>query len=305
MALERQCPRGEPRPFVHYRRRFADRAALFSEHFVLLIEAKEEAIAVASIGIKKTDVKGNALRVAYIFDVRVAPHRRRQGLASVLLESIEEELIELGCDGAYAHIVSTNKASLRLFVGLGYQRRRQMRYLTYQPFPLMMDEPVSLTRLSLAQSRQHKAELNPQKYAHYDLFDASVPNLVTAYDFEHWQSPSASLNLFDQNQVFQQYPADLPWPTPREVRRRGGHWRIFHPEGDAKALEALFKTMRDQAIVEKINKISMLVDAEEPIPSFFFAETSSQRTYIIVTHSFTSRWDGGFGKLVYCDPREL
>lgn len=301
IALERQCPRGAPEPFVHYRPRFAGRAALFSEYVLLLIEAKEAAIAVAAAGIKETQIRGEAFRLAYIFDVRVAPHMRRQGLASVLVESVEEELVARGCDGAYAHIVATNRASLNLFAGLGYQRRRQLRYLTYQPMPLFLDDPMAVIR------RPEPSQILYSKYATYDLFIDDVASSLRPYDFECWKSQDkqASISLYDQSLIFQQYPAYAPWPTPVEIARRGGHWRLFHPQGDPAILEKLFATIRDQAVSENINKLSMLVDAEEPIPTFFFAETSTQREYVIVTHTFTPRWNGMFGPRLYCDSREL
>lgn len=301
IALERQCPRGTPEPFVHYRPCFAGRASLFRNYFLLLIEIQGEIVAVAAAGIKDTQVKGKALRIAYIFDVRVAPRMRRQGLASILLEAVHDELLEMDCDGAYAHIVATNRGSLTLFGRMGYQRRRQLRYLTYQPMPLFLDDPIPVVRHATP------LELASSIYSSYDLFVDDVATSLISCDFERWHThdKEASISLYDQSLIFQQYPAYEPWPTPAEISRRGGHWRLFHPEGDAKILGSLFATIRDQAVSENINKLSMLVDVEEPMPSFFFAETSAQREYVVVTCAFKASWNGFFGARFYSDSREL
>lgn len=301
MALERQCPRGEPNSFVHYRRRFVDRAALFSDFYLLLIESQNDIVAVASAGIKESQVRGQALRLGYIFDVRVSPSMRRMGLAATLVESLEEDLQSMGCDGCYAHIVATNVASLRLFTGMGYERRRQLRYLTYQPMPLLIGEPIEVQRHPTPDCERVNTH-----YQRYDLFVDDVSNAVLEYDFERWESAAAAtISLYDQSQVFQQTPYDAPWPTPEEIARRGRHWRLFHPIGEPEPLHALFEAVRDQAVTENIDKLTMLVDAEDPLPAFFYAETSDQREYVVVTRSFSDKWDGTFGPRLYCDTREL
>lgn len=301
MHLERQCPRGQPDAFVHYRRRFVDRAALYKEYMLLLVEAEGEAVAVAAAALKNTQVKGIARRLAYVFDVRVAPKMRRLGLAQTLLEELEEYLLAEKCDGAYAHIVATNSASLKLFGKLGYARQRQLRYLTYQPMPLFYGTPVPVVRHKEPRCNAHRT------YHEYDLWLDDVAQALQAHDFECWkhEGTAACISLYDQSQVFQQTSYDAPWPNAEEIARRGRHWRLFHPLGPADALEPLFDTVRDQAVSENISKLTMLVDAEDPIPSFFYAATSEQREYVVVTRSFTDAWDGTLGKRMYCDTREL
>lgn len=301
MQLERLCPRGAPEPFVHYRRRFVDRAVLFREHFLVLIEAEGEIVAVVATAVKDTNVRGQRLRLGYIFDVRVHPKMRRQGIAATLLENLDEELQSMGCDGSYAHIVATNVASLRLFAGRGYERRRQLRYLTYQPIPLFLYDPLDVVR----QVNPHAAPVE-EYFGNYDMFVDDVAPSLVPYQFECWQSEQGStISLYDQSKLFQQVPADAPWPSPEEVARRGRHWRIFHPYGKADDLEMLFATIRDQAVGENINKLTMVIDAEDPIPSFFYAETTSQREYVVVTRPYNSSWDGLLGARFYCDTREL
>ncbi len=304
MQLERQCPRGDPTPFVHYRRRFIDRAASFRDYCVLLVENDEGAIvACAAAAIKETVSKRQPVRLAYIFDVRVAPPYRRVGMAFTLLTGLEQELLTtFGCDGAYAHIVGTNRPSLRLFDALGYERRRQIRLLSYLPYPLIQEPPLPHIRRHEVPNQRYAEWFHPQ-----DLWvDDAAPSLAK-YGFELWDSHDhcASISLYNQNDLFQQVPSDAPWPTEAEMAKRAHHWRLFHPHGDSKILESLFATLRDVAVSENINRLSILIDSESPIPAFFYADTQTQREYVVVTNSYSHRWDGTFGKELYCDPREL
>lgn len=305
MELERQCPRGDPFPFVHYRRRFVDRAAIFGDYCLLLVEEAGEIIACAAAAIKDTHIKNQPIRVAYIFDVRVVPKMRRQGLAFTLLTHLEQELLTtFQCDGAYAHIVATNQPSIRLFDALGYQRRRQLRLLSYLPYPLI--EPLPLACLRSANPR---GDVYARRYGYHDIWVNDVACSLIPYGFEEWRSKSAagkaSLSLYRQSQLFQQIPADAPWPSAEEMARRGQHWRLFHPFGDSAALEELFAAIRDGAVSENINRLSLLADAEDPIPTFFYTEAQSQREYVVMTTSYSHRWDGTFGRYFYCDTREL
>jgi ribosomal protein S18 acetylase RimI-like enzyme len=305
MLLERQCPRGDPSPFVHYRRRFVDRAAIFREYCLLLVEEAGEIIACAAAALKDTHIKNQPVRLAYIFDVRVAPKMRRQGLAFTLLTHLEQELLTtFHCDGAYAHIVATNQASIRLFDTLGYQRRRQLRLLTYQPYPLIEHPPLPYFR-----STTPRGDTYTGWYGHHDAWVNDTACSLIPYGFEEWRcersGSNASLSLYRQSQLFQQVPADAPWPSPDEMARRGQHWRIFHPHGDSATMEHLFATIRDGAVSENINRLSLLADAEDPIPAFFYAEAQTQREYVVMTSSYSHRWDGMFGKYFYCDTREL
>jgi ribosomal protein S18 acetylase RimI-like enzyme len=301
MRLEQQCPRGHPNAFVHYRRRFVDRAAIFREHALLLAEEGGEIIACAAAALKDTHVKQQPLRLAYIFDVRVAPQMRRQGLAFTLLTHLEQELLTtFHCDGAYAHIVATNLPSIRLFDALGYHRRRQLRLLTYSPLPLIEQAPVRHQRTTTPRSNAYEAW-----YGQHDVWVDDVACSLEPYGFEEWRSGNDSIALYRQSQLFQQVPADAPMPTAAEMARRGQHWRVFHPHGSAAGLQPLFATLRDSAVSENINRLSLVSDAEDPIPSFFYSEAQSQREYVVMSNTYTHRWDGTFGKYFYCDTREL
>ncbi|RPI96731.1 MAG: GNAT family N-acetyltransferase, partial [Chloroflexi bacterium] len=137
MRLERLSPRGLPEPFVHFRRRFVDRAALFSDHQLLVAEHERQIIGCVAVAVKRTQVGGRPLSLGYIFDIRTEPAMRRRGVGSALLDAVENYLIGREVDGAYGHIEAGNVASLRLFDKWGYVRLRQLIMLFFQPFPFI------------------------------------------------------------------------------------------------------------------------------------------------------------------------
>lgn len=302
MALERQCPRGAPTPFVHFRHRFAERAEIFGQWRLLVIEARGALVAAAAAAIKATQVRGEPRPLGYIFDVRVAPDYRRHGLAKTLIEHLEADLLAAGCVGAYAHIVATNRPSTTLFATLGYERSRQIRYLTFPPTPLLVEAPVRIVRRPtpcLDEIRRH--------YGDHDLFVDDVAAAVAPYGLEQWQAmgAGASLCLYDQSRIFFQTPADAPWPTAAQVARRGRHWRLFHLLGSHEALHDLFITLRDEAVSARVDTLSLIVDTHEPMPPFIYTEAATQREYLVYSRAFGLAWDGTFGAALYCDPREL
>ena len=87
MELERLCPRGEPRPFVHYRRQFVDRARLYKNHHLFIAIKDNRPVGVTSIAIKNTIIGDESVKISYSFDTRVHPKYRRQGIANAMQEA--------------------------------------------------------------------------------------------------------------------------------------------------------------------------------------------------------------------------
>lgn len=300
LQLERSCPRGEPTPFVHWRRHFVDRAARFSDYCILLAEEAGDVVGALAAGIKQCPIQGQPLRLAYLFDARTAPPHRRRGIASLLLTEMMHQVQLRGCVGAYGHVVATNRASLSLFHGFEFTRQRQIRYLTYPPFPLLNEVETEVQR------RPVPPFPDTSEYHRYDLFSDEILPALAPFDLTHWQSDhGAEITTYNQSLLYQQVPYDDPWPTVEEIRRRGQHWRFFNPQGDSQALQALFDIIRDAAVGEHVQHLSMLIDSQAPIPAFFYEATDNQREYVILTKAFTDEWDGTFGPNLYCDPREL
>ncbi len=311
MRLERLSPRGLPEPFVHFRRRFIDRAALFSDHQMLVAEQDGVVVGCVAIAVKRTHVGGRPVSLGYVFDVRTDPNVRRQGIGSRLVLEVDNYLIGRGVDGVYALIVTPNVASLRLFNKLGYDRLRQLILLTYQPHPLI-ELPDYMPRQTTDHTIDH--DLVEAVHSNRDMYVPNVAERVNDYGFEHWAldmggSQFAGISLFDQSYVFQQWPEAKPFPTEEELRTSSSKsLRMFNEVGihSPHLLQAIFDILRDNAVMDTVSKISLLLDRMDRVPIFFFSEAHNQMDYWMVFKSlnpdWTPEWQDG---PIYIDTREL
>jgi ribosomal protein S18 acetylase RimI-like enzyme len=311
MRLERLCPRGLPEPFVHYRRRFIDRAALFSDHQLLVAEHEGVIVGTVAIAVKRTHVGNRPVSLGYVFDVRTDPAVRRQGIGQTLVEAVHDYLIGRGVDGAYGHIEASNVASLKLFAKMGYERVRQLMILSFQPFP-MIDVPDYMPRVYDDHTVDHDVVM--AVHSTRDLFVPDVAERVKDYRYEHWLidlgAPRfAGVSIFDQSYVFQQWPAHEPFPTEEEMRKQGKKsLRLFNEFGghNPALLEALFMVLRDQAVVDGVSKLTILIDRMDRVPAFFFSESYKQMEYWMVFRSLDPDWIPEWQDApVYVDAREL
>src|ERR1700690_2405957 len=90
MAIEYRSPRGASDPFVHYRRRFADRAALFAECQLFVLEIDRRIAGCGAVALKSTQVSREPVMLGYVFDLRIDVDMRRQGLGKRLVRHVEE-----------------------------------------------------------------------------------------------------------------------------------------------------------------------------------------------------------------------
>lgn len=59
-------------------------------------------------------------RIAYVYDVFVAPEHRRRGHAFRAFQALEQEVARLGLSGIALHVFGHNHAAQALYVKLGY-----------------------------------------------------------------------------------------------------------------------------------------------------------------------------------------
>jgi ribosomal protein S18 acetylase RimI-like enzyme len=311
MRLERLSPRGLPEPFVHFRRRFIDRAALFPDHQLLVAEHERHVVGCAAMAVKRTHIGGRPVSVAYIFDVRTHPDLRRRGVGSALLEAVEEYLVGRNVDGAYGHIEEGNVGSLRLFERFGYDRARQLLMLFYQPFPII-DFPDWMPR----HTEDHTCEQDLVRAVHSarDLYVPDVAERLKDFGFARWsvdmgETRFAGMSIFDQTYVFQQWPADLPFPSEDDMASgRHKSLRMFDETGihNAPLLRAIFDSLRDAAVTDNVGKLTLLIDRMEKVPTFLFGEAYKQMDYWMVFKSLNPDWTPEWQDApLYVDTREL
>jgi ribosomal protein S18 acetylase RimI-like enzyme len=311
MQLERLSPRGLPEPFVHFRRRFIDRAALFTDHQLLVADLAGEVVGCVAIAVKRTHIGGRPVSVGYVFDLRAHPDMRRHGIGTRLLHGVEDYLKDRKVDGVYGHVVTSNVPSLKLFEKMGYKRLRQLIMLIYQPFPLFeFPDWMPLNRDNAGADE----DLIQAVYSSRDLYVPDVAERVKHFGFQRWSLDQgdarfAGMSLFDQSYVFQQWPADEPYPDDDELDGLSSKsLRLFDEIGthNRDLLRAIFDTLRDLAVTDGVSKLSMLLDRMAIVPQFVFAEAVTQLDYWMMFKTLNPDWipewqDGP----IYVDTREL
>ena len=59
-------------------------------------------------------------KIAYVYDITIAPEHRRRGHAFRAFEALEQEVAHMGLTGIALHVFGHNYAAQRLYVKLGY-----------------------------------------------------------------------------------------------------------------------------------------------------------------------------------------
>ncbi len=304
MELERLCPRGEPRPFVHFRRQFIDRAMLYHSPYLFIAEKDGRPIGVTSIAIKDTQIGEENVRVSYSFDTRVHPHYRRQGIANAMQEEKVAFLKSEGVSGIYAFVVSTNYASIKMLEKVGFQKVRLVLFLSFTPYPMII--PPFEDPISTKEANAIKSICNT--FGRCDLYNPMVASAVTDYNFERFTLGNAGLSVFDQSLVYQQISADEPWPTLEEISRRARTMRLFDETGlkHADDLKGIFDHIRDLAVVSNVSKLTWIIDRSSPVPHFIFEEASSQKDYWMLFRPLRPNWTPNWtNNPIYIDARDL
>ncbi len=306
MAIEYRSPRGASDPFVHYRRRFADRAALFADCQLFVLEHEERVAGCVAVALKYTQINRDPVTLGYIFDLRVDTDLRRQGLGKLLVKCVEDYALSRGAIGMYGLIVSVNLPSLRLFEQQGYMRIRQALYLEYPPqavespsaMPIDCDSSDDLIRFTPIADR--------------DFYVDDVTGRVADKDYVRWFHDSnfgyASLSTFDQSRVYRQIALD-DLALPGEVlQQRARSLRLFHPIGAQESpdlMQMVFDTVRDQALANGCYSLSLITDAEEILPGFFFAAAEHQKRYWLIFRNLHPDFEMQWGSPFYIDAREI
>lgn len=308
IALERQSPRGFPKPFVHFRKRFIQRAEMYRHRLTLVAVDSNRIIGVSSIIVKDTLIEGDPAKIAYSFDTRVHPDYRRMGVGHAMVEEKLRWAKAEGAIGVYSFIVTTNQASLGMVSKSGYEKCRLVLYLDYRPQPLF--EPHYLTAQCSNEPFDH--DLIDVTYSDRNLFVPDVAERVKDYDFQRWYIDDAdygyaALSVYNQAHVYSQISTEAPWPTTAEqIERLGRNLQIFDVIGTENngLMEILFDWLRDDAVSNNVNKLTWITDRLEHVPPALL-DQAHQKDYWLMFSSFYSDWTPDWTNLVYLDPRDV
>lgn len=307
MELERLSPRGEPRPFYHFRRRFIDRAMLYARPYLFVAEKDGRPVGVTSVAIKDTQINGERVTACYSFDTRVHPAYRRMGIANAMQEEKQAFFASQGAHMIYTLVVATNLPSIKMLEKIGYKKNRQTLLLTFPPYPQIF--PPEEVPYASNQPDSEKAVI--RAFARRDLFIDHVAQRLSAFNYQCFSlkngSDTVSMSIFDQSMVYQAVSADEPMPTEEEISTRARSWRLFDEVGTRHpaTLRAIFDHIRDLAVGSNVAKLSILIDRIDPVPGFLFEE-STQTDYWMLSYPLVSDWEPQWNfDPIYMDPRDL
>lgn len=304
MAIEYRSPRGVASPFVHYRRRFVDRTAIYPDAQLFVLE--QEGIVSGCIGIafKTVLISSVPCRVGYAFDLRVLPELRRTGQGEYLMRHVLDYARQQGALGVYGEVVSTNAASLGLLEKIGFQRIRQVLMLEYLPIPkcvpgipITFDYENDLIQFSPISDR--------------DFYTEGVSAEVVRLDYRRWGHDSemgfVSLSGFELSKVYRQVSIEELALPEADLVQRSRTLRLFHPQGtdSADLMYAAFENARNHAESEGYYSLSLVVDAEETLPFFFFEQAEKQKRYWLVFYPLHADFAPEWGSPFYVDPRDV
>lgn len=311
IALERQSPRGFPDPFVHFRRKFIDRANLYKNTLTLVAILDGQLVGVTSIITRNTYIGGEPAQIAYSFDTRVHPKHRRTGIGHAMVEEKLKWAKTQGALGVYSLIVTTNQASLGMVAKSGYQKIRLVLYFEFLPLPLFEFLPYQVDCHEKLNEEENR-DIH-WYYGHRDLYTPHITERVKYLDFQRWTAKDenderAGISLYNQSLIFSQISADAPWPrTEADIARLGRNLRLFDPTGidKPKLLKSVFDSLRDDASTQNINKMTMLFDKSETIPRFIMEAASHEIDYWLTFKPFFQDAMPNWSDYVYLDPRDL
>jgi ribosomal-protein-alanine N-acetyltransferase len=92
----------------------------------LTVVAETETGAIAGFCIAHVERAGKRLR-AYVVTLDVAPQSRRHGLARQMMQCIEQQAIEAGCEATTLHVSMANEGAIAFYESEGYERSHMVR----------------------------------------------------------------------------------------------------------------------------------------------------------------------------------
>ena len=91
-----------------------------------VIAENETADEIAGFSIAHVERAGKGLR-AYVVTLDVAPQHRRQGLARQMMQRIEQQALEVGCEAVELHVSVDNDGAIAFYESEGYERSHMVK----------------------------------------------------------------------------------------------------------------------------------------------------------------------------------
>lgn len=156
IALERACPQGTTYRLSFVRRAFHLRAQSFADWQILVASDRHRIVGTVAWALKSLLVRGQTIRSAFLFDLRVHPEWRRRGVASLLTRQVFEQIRQAGVEMRYTYCIDDNLALRRLAELFDAAAVGSYRYLVW---PVYRERIVAETPVPVSAAEVHGAQL--------------------------------------------------------------------------------------------------------------------------------------------------
>jgi ribosomal protein S18 acetylase RimI-like enzyme len=160
LSLEKQCVQGKSLVLRFQRPTFHARSEVYDKYRILCAKVGQRLIGIIAWTLKSARFRGEMIQAAYLYDLRVHPDHRRQGVATRLVRAALEEIgQEVDC--IYTLIAGENLSALGLA-----QYVRGAKYavpLTYAVIPVYkrLKEREDYQFTSVSQVHEMYLKMNP------------------------------------------------------------------------------------------------------------------------------------------------
>jgi hypothetical protein len=183
---------------------FFSRADLFEEYVALFALDNNKPIGSAVGAIKNIWLNDAFVKSGYIFDVKVHPDYRRQGIAGQLIQE-SESLME--CELLYAFILQNNEPAMSLFSNQGYSKIGEFSLVVMPTTERVksIDEKIDIENIGIQSF--NPVQFYPHEY-HKSMqrFFSGEDGLYQIYNNEN----KMKVILFDYSKVFGEKVLGLP-----------------------------------------------------------------------------------------------
>jgi GNAT superfamily N-acetyltransferase len=291
--IDTLCTQGKGVVFHYQRPNFFARSGVYKRWSSFIAEEGNTIVGTASACLKKINIAGNYYPAGYVYDLRIHPEWRRQGISYRLLEAAETYLRHEGVRFAYTYILDVNVIAKRVCHVFGMQPAGCYTSLI---FPCFETKNAHITLITDEEQPTYIKQIEErQKY--YDL--AEKNSLSAQYGKPHDNAPflgifrsvkdkDASISIWDSSvlstKVVDRIPVALRildltggWLRKKlKLPRLPGKnkplriWQLFDiwsEEDDPDIIQSLVKGVQNLAYKEGIHMLIMYLDTNDRLNS--------------------------------------
>ncbi|MBN2535562.1 MAG: GNAT family N-acetyltransferase [Spirochaetales bacterium] len=133
-GIDRLCTQGKGLVYHYERDDFFARSRVYDKWNIFFARAGDTLVGMAAACIKKVHIACKNVFAGYVYDLRVHPSWRGQGISYKLLEQVEEYLKNEGVEYAYTYVLGVNARAKKVSKTMSMHYTGEYRVLLYPCF---------------------------------------------------------------------------------------------------------------------------------------------------------------------------